>query len=141
MSEDVIRKAFEQEMNVFVAAQTPPALPLAHENQAFDPPSDGSAYLKLNLLPAQPDNTTIGDGHWRDQGIFQVLLCYPQNAGTGDVDTMAKKIKEWFKRGTSLNEGGTIVRVNKTPTVAPGYPDGEKWKVPVSIPYFAEFFL
>jgi len=129
-----IRQALEGKL-----AEMTPALATAYENKSYTP-VEGIPYQRVTLLPAIPDNTTKGDGHYREQGIFQISLLYPIKTGPSAATTRAIAIQVAFKRGTSITVGGIMVRINKTPAIWPGYNEGDRWHLPVKIPYFAEIF-
>ncbi|NSX15981.1 DUF4128 domain-containing protein [Cupriavidus taiwanensis] len=130
MSNDAIRKALETRLN----AMAPP-LPTAWQNVQFTP-VPGVPYQRADLLPGAPENPAFGD-YYREVGVFQVSLMYPQGAGPGAADARAKAVREWFSRGTTLIADGIAVVIQRTPAIAAGYADGDRWRVPISIQYFA----
>lgn len=113
-----------------------PALTTAWDNTAYTP-SPSTAFQRVALLRAAPENPAMGSAFYREIGVFQVTLCYPLNAGSAPADDRARLIRGWFPRGSSLTASGTTVTIQKTPTIGPGASDGTFWCVPVSIPYFA----
>ncbi|MHB1125238.1 MAG: DUF4128 domain-containing protein [Ramlibacter sp.] len=132
MSEVLIRKALEDRL-----ASLPGGLgdaATAYENAAYTPQA-GQPYQRANLLPATPDNAIQGAASYLDVGVFQITLLYPLGAGTGDAALMAEALRQHFRRGTTLTEGELSVLVTHTPHVARGYPDGDRWTVPVSVRY------
>lgn len=98
-------------------------------------------YQIASFLPAAPDNPTLGTRHYRERGVFQILLVYPSNEGAGNALAKAEAIRDWFPRGGSYSSGGVTVRVSNTPAIAPGYLEGSLYHVPVSVSYFADIFL
>lgn len=135
MSAKAIRAALEAQLN----AMSPP-LTTVWENSTVTPTS-GTPYQRANLLRANPDNPTIGTTHYRELGVFQVSLHYPLNAGPSPAETRAELVRTQFKRGTTLTNGGITVTIDGTPTIASGFVDGDRWVVPVSIPYWANIFI
>lgn len=135
MSAKAIRAALEARLNAMS-----PAVSTAYENVAFTPVS-GTAFQRTNLLRANPDNPIIGTGFYRELGVFQVSLHYPLNAGPSPAETRAELVRTQFKRGTTLTSGGITVTIDGTPTIASGFVDGDRWVVPVSIPYWANIFI
>lgn len=133
MSLLLVRQAFEMDLKAMT-----PTLPIEFENQPFTKPA--GPYCRAHLLPAAPDNATLGDGMYWEQGLFQVLLCYPLDAGTADVMGRAQMIKERFFRGRGLPRGSLTVVISATPTVAPGFIDGDRYCVAVRIAYHAQIF-
>lgn len=135
MSAKAIRAALESQLNAMT-----PALTTVWENSTVTPTS-GTPYQRTNLLRANPDNPTIGATHYRELGVFQVSLHYPLNAGPSPAETRAELVRTQFKRGTTLTSGGITVTIDGTPTIASGFVDGDRWVVPVSIPYWANIFI
>ena len=135
MSAKAIRAALEAQLNAMT-----PALTTVWENSTVTPTS-GTPYQRTNLLRANPDNPTIGATHYRELGVFQVSLHYPLNAGPSPAETRAELVRTQFKRGTTLTSGGITVTIDGTPTIASGFVDGDRWVVPVSIPYWANIFI
>lgn len=135
MSELNISAAFESRL-----ASMTPALPTAFENTQFTPQT-GVAYQRARLLPAKPENPTIGDAYFREVGFFEVMLFYPINAGRGAAQTRAAAVKSHFKRGTKMTANGQTVRVLTTPTVAAAMQEGDRYIVPITIEYYSEVFF
>ncbi len=134
MSLSVIRAALETKLNGIT-----PAISTSWQNVAFTP-VPGTPYQSAYLIPAEPDNPTLGDSHHREHGIFQVSLFYPLQAGSGTAESRAELIKAAFARGQSMTSGSVTVRINKTPSIGNGRVDGDRWHVPVKIQYFADIF-
>jgi hypothetical protein len=116
-----------------------PALSTAFENVAFTP-TPGTPYQRVNLLPAQPENPSVGAELRREIGVMQVTLCYPFNAGTQAVYARAEAIQARFSRGSTWIKDGVTVIVDITPTIGPAAVDGDRFTVPVSVPYFSNIF-
>ncbi|WP_434033718.1 phage tail terminator-like protein [Cupriavidus sp. a3] len=130
MSNVAVRKALETRLNAMA-----PALATAWQNVQFTPAA-GVPYQRADLLLGAPENPAYGD-YYREVGVLQVSLMYPSGAGPGAAEARAAAIRDWFKRGTTLVADGIEVVVQRTPTIAAGYADGDRWRVPVSIPFFA----
>lgn len=116
-----------------------PVVPIAYENAAFVPVA-GVPYIKAYLLSATPQNPTMGDGYYREVGYMQCTLMYPIQAGTGAAAARAEAIQSLFKRGSVFSNGGVDVKVMATPSITTGQIDGDRWALPVKIPYQAEIF-
>ena len=127
-----VRAALETKLNGMT-----PALPTSWENIPYIPVA-GTAYQEAYVLPATPDNPTLGDGFYREQGIFQITLLYPLQAGTATAAARAQLIRTTFKRGTSMVSGAVTVRVDRTPEISPGRVDGDRFSIPVKIRFFAD---
>jgi hypothetical protein len=126
-----VRAALETKLNGMT-----PALPTVWENTPYTPVV-GTPYQQAWLLPATPDNPTLGDGFYREQGIFQITLMYPLQAGSAAAAARAELIRTTFKRGTSMVSGAVTVRIDKTPEISSGRVDGDRFAVPVKIRWFA----
>lgn len=134
MSQTLIRKALETRLAAM------PALATAYEGVDFTPVV-GTPYQKAFLLPAAPDNSTQGASYYRELGVFQVTLCYPKGTGANAAQTRAELIKTQFKRATTMIESSLRVVVTNTPTISPGFIDGDRYCVPVSIYYQTDIFI
>jgi len=132
MSIQLIRKALEKRLGSMT-----PALATAFENVAFTPAA-GTPYQRVNLLPATPDNATLGDAYYRENGLFQVTLLYPQLAGPAAAEARAEAVRAHFKRGTSITESGVTTLITRTPSIAPALIDGDRYVIPITITYQAE---
>jgi len=133
MSIAAIRAALETRL----LAMTP-TIGTAPENNQFTP-TPGAPYQRMDLLPGSPENPAYGT-YYREVGVFQVTLCYPQNGGPGAAQARAAMIRDWFKRGSTLVASGIEVTVRRTPAIGPGFQDGDRFCIPVSIDYFASVF-
>lgn len=129
-----IRRAFEKRL-----ALMSPALPTAYENVNYVPVT-GTAYQRASLLPAQPENPTLGDAYHREVGVFQVSLYYPVNVGSATAETRAEAVISHFKRATSMIEGSQSVLVIQTPTRTPAQVIDGWYVIFVSIFYRSEVF-
>lgn len=132
-------QAIQQALEAHLAAMTP-GLVTAYENVAFTPTTN-VPYQKANLLPASPDNSTQGGGHYRELGIFQVSLYYPVGTASGNAKARAELIRTHFKRGTTLVKSGIKTIITHTPTIHPALPDDDRYVVPVSIRFQADIFI
>lgn len=110
------------------------------ENAEFEPPTDGSAFVMANMLPANPENPTMGDAFHREIGLFQVTLSYPLGSGAGKTFAKAEVVRALFPRGTTFTAGGVTTTIARTPAIGPGMKQGDRYVLPVRIPYFANVF-
>jgi hypothetical protein len=133
MSDTKIRQCFEARLALM------PALSTAYENVTFTPVT-GTPYQKVNLLPAQPDNAALGDGYYREQGLFQVTLCYPNSGGAALAEARAELVIQHFKRATRMEKNNQAVLVTRTPSKAPAFVSGDRYCIPISIYYQSEIF-
>jgi len=125
-----VRAALQSKLNGMAALDT------AWENISYTPVV-GTPYQAAYVMPAIPDNPTMGDDFYREQGIFQISLFYPLQEGTAIAEARAQLIRTTFKRGTSMTSGGVTVRIDKTPEIGAGRVDGDRWHIPVKIRWFA----
>lgn len=109
-----------------------PALPTAWENVEFTP-AQGTPYQRVNLLAADPDNTTQGPAMFIEVGIFQVTLNYPAGAGYVAAEARAEAVRSRFKRGTTLTQDGVRVHIIRTPAIAPAIQEPGWYSIPVGI--------
>ena len=116
-----------------------PALSCAYENVAFSPVA-GVPYQRPYVMAAPPANPTMGDGYYRDQGIFQVTLMYPIQGGSAPAAARADMIRALFRRGASFSSGGLTVKIMTTPVINAAQIDADRWALPVRVTYSAEVF-
>jgi len=132
MSIPIVRKALELRLEALA-----PAIATAFENAAFTPVS-GTPFQRVNLLPNTPDNSIQGSSAYFEVGLFQVTLCYPIGTGPTAAETQAQLIRSHFKRGSSMLNSGVTVVVTDTPKVSSGMIEGDRFCIPVSIPWQAQ---
>lgn len=132
MSITLIRKALEKRL-----AALAPALATAFENSAYIP-TPGTPYQRVNLLPNVPDNSIAGTAVYIERGLLQITLCYAIGTGPGAAEAQAQLIRAHFKRGTSMTESGVTVIVTDSPRVSPSLIDGDRYCIPVSVPWQAQ---
>lgn len=132
MSNLAIRRA----LLTHLAAMTPD-LPTAVENETFTPPAADLPYQRASLLPAEPRNPEQG-GFIQRQGVFSVVLAYPEAMGAGPGQERAEAVEAHFPRNLTLGWSGLSVKVRYTPTIAPGFSEGDRYMIPVSIRYDAD---
>lgn len=130
MSQPTIRAVLESAL-----ASIKPAIDTAWQNMPYKPVVD-RPYQAAYLLPAEPNNYSMGDGSRQERGIFQVSLLYPSGQGTTAVGARAEMIAALFRRGASLTKDGITVQIERTPEIADGRVDDDRWMVPVKIRYF-----
>jgi len=131
MSAVAIRAALETALNAMT-----PALPIAWENVPYVP-TTGAAYQRATLLFAQPDNATMGDDFYREQGFFQIDLCYPRDTGPLAANSRATLIRTAFARGSSFTKSGIVTTVSNTPEIRPAFIDGDFYIVPIRVRFFS----
>lgn len=135
MSLQTISIALEKHLNAMS-----PSIATAWENVSYTPVT-GTPYQRVNLLPAEPDNSSQGRHHYREIGLMQVLLNYPVNVGRSAAIARAELLRTQFKRGTTLTESGINVIITQTPTIGGAFVDDDWYRIPVSIFYQSDIFI
>lgn len=130
MSNVAIRAALQLALDAVV-----PALSTSWENAQFNPVS-GTPYQKVELLRARPITPTM-DKFRQELGVMQVTLFYPLNAGTGAAEARAELIRNTFEKGNRYANSGVNVTIESSPHIMAGSRDGDRWMVPVRVPYFS----
>ena len=132
-----LRKAFEQ--SLINMPQGLGSSKTAFENVSFTPKAT-EPYQLTRLVPLPVENPTYGDSYHREVGFYQIVLSYPKGKGVGDISLMADKIKDYFKRGTTLVEGTDKVIVDRTPEVSPVYINDSRAEITIRIRYYSNQF-
>lgn len=132
-----LRKAFEQ--SLINMPQGLGSSKTAFENVPFTPKAT-EPYQLTRLVPLPVENPTYGDNYHREVGFYQIVLSYPKGSGVGSISLMADKIKDYFKRGTTLVEGTDKVIVDRTPEVSPVYINDSRAEITIRIRYYSNQF-
>ena len=130
-----MRKAFEKKL--VLMPQGLGQSKTAFENITFTPVLNQPHQLS-RLVPLPVENPTFGDNYNREIGFYQVVLSYPKGNGVGDITTMADKVKDYFKRGTTLIEGSDKIIVDRTPEISPVYINDNRAEITIRIRYYSE---
>lgn len=131
MSDAAIRKALETRLNALT-----PEISTAWENVDFAP-QQGVPYQKFNLLRAEPENPEQTGTFKRFLGVMQVSLYFPRSTGPGAAEARGELLRAHFPRGLALTKDGVTVQVDRTPYMMSGFNEGDRYVVPVRVPYFA----
>jgi hypothetical protein len=131
MSVIKIRQALEVALNAMS-----PALATAWENVNFTPTA-GTAFQVVNFIFAEPDNATMGSGFYTERGTMQIRLCYPTQTGTLNAATRAELLRTTFKRGNTFTKDAVRVIIQRTPEIATGYIEGDRFILTVKIRFYA----
>lgn len=116
-----------------------PVISTAYENFDFTPVT-GVAWQRLSFNPSTPDNAVLGDGYFRENGLWYIDLNYPTGNGSAAALARAELIRTTFKRGTSFSSGGVTVTIPTTPEIDQGMSIGGFWVVRVIISWYAQVF-
>jgi hypothetical protein len=111
----------------------------AWENMQFNPVA-GAPMQRVYLVPAKPENPSMGSAHTRELGHLYVILYYPVQQGTFDISTRAELLKSTFKRGASFTLDEITVHIPSTCVVTGGEPEDEFYIASVRIPYWCDIF-
>lgn len=130
-----IRSALEKQL-----AAITPVMSISFENVAFTPVA-GTPYQRSNLLPNTPNDAQIGGRVYMEVGIYQVTVCYPMGNGPAAAEARCQLVKDAFKRGTSLVEGGVTVIIMNAPSVSSAMIDGDRFCIPISMRYQSQITI
>lgn len=115
-----------------------PALPLAYPDIAFDPAvsaTDGK-YLEASFFANRPKWEGVRSGVM-DQGLFQVMVHWPRNAGIIAPSEAAELVKAHFAKGTSLTSGSTTVKLTREPWAGSPLIGDHEVMIPVTVAWLA----
>ena len=132
-----IRKAFEKYLVIVPNGLGKDST--AFENASFTP-TTGQPYQLSRLVPLPVENPTFGGNYNREVGFYQVVLSYPRGQGVGKLADMADKIKDHFKRGTTLVQGSDTVIIDRTPEISTVYINDTRAEITIRIRYYSEQF-
>lgn len=129
-----VRKA----LNTHMAVLATTTVDTVDENVPFKPAAADRPYEVLHLMPGTPENAAMGptSAIWR-VGIFQVSLYYPVNKGSATAAQRAQAIAAHFARGTTLTSGSVRVKLTKPADIRNARLEGERYVLPVQIPFLA----
>lgn len=130
--------AVRQALEVALFAMTP-TVPIAFENQSYTPVV-GTPWIRAVLMPATPDNPTMGDSFHRLQGLLYLEFNYPKNTGSQAATTRAEATKVVFKRGNSFTNSGIVARISNTPEIGQGSVVGDWYILPWRARWYADIF-
>lgn len=135
MSNSAIRAALTA--HLFAMSDCIPIEQTEFENDEEFKATDGVPYQQVSLNPATPFDYSGLPGSRRYQGIFQVSLCFPADAGPGEAEDYADRLEAWFAKGLQVTANGVNTRLGQTPEIRQGRREGDRWVKPVRIFYFA----
>lgn len=130
MSRPKIRRALET-----AVAALSPALATQWENKAYAP-VDGTPYQRVWFIWAEPLNDEFGKA-CVEQGVLDISLRYPTDAGPVTAEARAELIRESFPRGASFTSGGLTTTITRTAEIATGAIADGRYIVPVRIRFHA----
>ena len=115
-----------------------PSLPTSFEGASFEPPL--TMYQSCQLSIRNPDDPVLGTGFYRERIQFQVFVVDAPNNGTAAAIQRAELIREWFKKGSTFQEGAYRIHILNTPKVASTGAIGNRTVVPVMIDAVTEVY-
>lgn len=110
-----------------------PSLPIAWEGVSFNPPADGSKYIRCTLTIGKPDDRCKGGTYYRENAIFNVYVMDKLNIGTVPALTTAELVRGLFPKGSSIEEGNTRVNILTTPHISGVVATSDRLVCPVAI--------
>ena len=133
MSTSVVNTLLNTQLSSFATANS---LTVAWENKNFKP-SHGATYLRPHLMLAKPVSAGLGSAAPDIQrGVFQVDIMAPDDKGWGDSYALADLLRASFARGKRM-EGTGVSLVCEAVAIGPGLADDTRYKLPVSITFYA----
>jgi hypothetical protein len=119
-----------------------PALPTSFEGVSFDPPA--TMYQSCQLRIDSPDDPTlsagVGVGFYRERIQFQVFVVDASNNGTASAIQRAELIRDWFKKGSTFQEGAFRIHILATPKVSSSAQINTRTVVPIMIDVVTEVY-
>ena len=112
-----------------------PALDTAWENTTYTP-TPGTPYQRVSMLFTEPVNTEYGPG-FQQGGMFVVGLCYPQGGGAADIGARIELLRATYPRGAAFTSDGLTTTVARTPLILAAILEGDRYVVPVQVPFLA----
>lgn len=112
-----------------------PTLLVAYPETAFTPPSSGK-YLQVSHFTNRPRWEALAAGKL-DQGLFQVTVVWPKNAGIFGPLQVVNAVMAHFPKGLILTNGATRVKVSAEPWAASPISEDSESRTPISIPWLA----
>jgi len=125
-----------QQLETALATLTP-AIDTVFDNGPVYVPVVGQPYQRVNLLFARPDNPTMGDNFYRENGFLQITLCWPVGAGAAGLDARAQMIRTAFPQGRSFTTGKVTTVIAATMEKMPGQVADAHFESAVRIPFFS----
>lgn len=115
-------------------------LSTAYEGQHFEPPTDGSAWASVFILPAAFDAVSLGgQGLDQETGIMQIDFNVAPGTGRATLLGYVETMRNTFIAGRSFTRSGSSVRIINTERTSIRMVDG--WlRVSVSVNWNSESF-
>lgn len=135
MSDQHIMSALQTRLATFASSK---GLSVAYEGVKFTP-NASKTHLADFLLPAPTDNPSMGRGHKRYTGIYQIDVDAPTGSNIVALRNLANEVAAHFYRGLTLtHSSGLRVLIIRDPSISRLLPDGGRMKRAVSVRYQAD---
>lgn len=132
MSDQHIMSALQSRLALFASTK---GLSVAFEGVPFTPDAT-KTHLADFLLPAATDNPSMGRGHKRYSGVYQIDVDAPTGSNVVALRNLANEVVAHFYRGLTLtHSSGLRVLIVRDPSISPLLPDGGRMKRAVSVRY------
>ena len=132
MSFLIVRQQLESALDALSTGQ----IETNYENVFYKPTKD-VAFQRVQVVFATPENPTMGDNFYREQGFMQVTLYFPLQTGAAASATWAQTIRSTFYRGRSFVTGKVTTTISETMSRLPSIVEDDRFVVPLRIPFFA----
>jgi hypothetical protein len=132
MSLLVIRQQLETALDTLSTGQ----IETNYENVFYRPTKD-VAFQRVQVVFATPENPTMGDNFYREQGFMQATLYFPLQSGAKDSAIWAQTLRTSFYRGRSFVTGKVTTVISATMNRLPSIVEDDRFVVPCRIPFFA----
>ena len=114
---------------------------VAFENSIFVPKTN-TPYIRTRFMPFDRRPASCGVGNngkpflQKYQGIFQLLLNYPESKGQGPTNRMVNEICDKFEAATDISFQGMYLTIKQVERMR-GISDAPWFKTPVNIHWFS----
>jgi hypothetical protein len=115
-----------------------PSIPTAFEGESFEPPQ--TIYQRVQLMIKDPVDPVFSAGYHREEVQLQIFIIDAPNSGTGTALARAELTRDWFKKGTTFEEGIFRIHILTTPKVGSTAPVGNRTIIPVLIDVVTEVY-
>ena len=115
-----------------------PTIPTAFEGVSFEPPA--TMYQRVQIAIKDPIDPVLGVGYYREELQFKIFITDAPNNGTAAALTRAELTRDWFKKGTTFQEGNFRIHILTTPQVGSTAQIGSRTIIPVLIDVITEVY-
>lgn len=129
ISYDEARAALDTRLSILPNAN------VAFENVKFTP-QEGVGYMRSFMLPVEPAQATVGtNGLDLVEGIYQVDIAEPKDAGNGALLRKVDSVIAQFPRGLSVTSNGVTLTIRRA-WPGPALSRDSFYVIPVSISWY-----